>query len=302
MPRLDGIGTLRALRATHGPPAVIVSSLTHRDAELTFQALAAGAFDVVAKPHAAISTCIQEIAEDLTAKVRAAAGAAGRRAVRWSPPPPPPPPPARGAATCGAQPRPEATRVLAIGVSTGGPNALSFLLPRLAADFPAAVAVVQHLPPGFTEMFASRLDAACRVEVREAHEGDLLLPGRVLVAPGDRHLRVKRTALGTMAVLSDAPKVRGHRPSADVLFASVAEQFGADATGLIMTGMGDDGADGIERLRRAGGCTLAQDEASCVVFGMPRVAIERGAVDRVLGLEQMPSFLERHYEKGRVHA
>jgi two-component system chemotaxis response regulator CheB len=300
MPRLDGIGTLRALGGTQGPPAVIVSALTVRDADLTFQALAAGAFDVVAKPHAAISARMHEIGAELVAKVRAAAGASGAPRTAW--PAAPARAAGRGAAPVGARPRQAATQVLAIGVSTGGPNALTFLLPRLPADFPAAIAVVQHLPPGFTAMFASRLDAICQIEVREARDGDPLLPGRALIAPGDRHLTVKRDGLGTIAVLSGAAPVRGHRPSADVLFGSVAEQFGPDATALIMTGMGDDGADGVEQVRRSGGRTLAQDEASCVVFGMPRAAIERGAVDRVLGLDELPEVLERHCREGRVNA
>ncbi|HEY5997929.1 MAG TPA: chemotaxis response regulator protein-glutamate methylesterase [bacterium] len=297
MPRMDGIETLRALREANGPPAVVLSSLTRRDADLAFRALAAGAFDVVAKPHAAISTHIHEIAAELVAKIKAAAGA---RAVALAPPlPAAVPAPSAVPATAAGRQRAAAERVLAIGVSTGGPNALTYLLPQLPADFPAATLVVQHLPPGFTAMFAARLNAASRLEVREARDGDLVGPGRVLIAPGDRHLRVTRGALGAIAVLSDAPPARGHRPSADVLFASVAEEFGAAATGLIMTGMGDDGAAGLARIRQRGGRTLAQDERSCVVFGMPRAAIESGAVDEVVALAELPRYLRRHYEQGR---
>ena len=143
--------------------------------------------------------------------------------------------------------------MLAIGISTGGPNALSYLLPKLPKDFPAAILIVQHMPAGFTEMFASRLNALCEIEVREAKEGDLVLPGRALIAPGNRHLKVKRLPLGTIAVLSDAPPVKGHRPSADVLFRSVSSEYGEKVTGLIMTGMGDDGAEGMGEIRARGG-------------------------------------------------
>ncbi|MHB8836688.1 MAG: protein-glutamate methylesterase/protein-glutamine glutaminase [Candidatus Methylomirabilia bacterium] len=304
MPRLNGIETLRAIRASQGPPVVVVSSLSQRDAELTFQALAVGAFDFVAKPHAAISTHIHEIGVDLVGKVRAAAAGGASRpqpAPRLSPrsiKSPQAAAPAVGAPSW----RAEATQVLVVGVSTGGPNALSYLLPQLPEDFPAAILVVQHLPPGFTGMFAARLDAGCRIEVKEAREGDLVLPGRVLIAPGDRHLTMKRLPLGTVALLSDAAPTRGHRPSADVLFNSAAEEFGPHAAGLIMTGMGDDGAAGIGEIRRRGGFTMAQDEESCVVYGMPRAAIERGVIDRVLGLEQLPQFLERLYVERGMHA
>jgi two-component system chemotaxis response regulator CheB len=190
--------------------------------------------------------------------------------------------------------------VLAIGVSTGGPNALSFLLPQIPREFPAAILIVQHMPAGFTEMFAARLNALCAIEVKEARDGDLVLPGRALIAPGNRHLKVKRLPLGAIAVLSDAAPANGHRPSADVLFRSVAAEYGSGATGLIMTGMGADGAEGIGEIKARGGATIAQNEESCVVFGMPKVAIERGHITDVVQLDELAGFLRRRYSAEEV--
>jgi two-component system chemotaxis response regulator CheB len=293
MPRMDGLETLRNIVGDFGIPTIMVSSLTRRNADQTFRALSLGAFDFVAKPADAISVHINEIGEELIAKVRAAAVSVGARlrAAKF------PPPPASAPALRPALPqlRSRAGKILAIGVSTGGPNALSYLLPLLPRDFPAAILVVQHMPAGFTEMFANRLNAACAIEVKEARDGDLVLPGRALIAPGDRHLKLKRLPLGTIAVLSDAPAVSGHRPSADVLFRSAAQEFGASAVGLIMTGMGADGADGIGAIQAEGGLTLAQDEASCVVFGMPKVAIELNHIGKILPLEATGPFLREHF-------
>jgi two-component system chemotaxis response regulator CheB len=177
-------------------------------------------------------------------------------------------------------------------------------MPQLPAPqlggFPAAILIVQHMPAGFTEMFASRLNAGCAIEVKEARDGDLVLPGRALIAPGNRHLRIKRLPLGTIAVLSDSPAVSGHRPSADVLFHSVALEYGKAAVGLIMTGMGADGAEGIGEIKAEGGLTLAQDEASCVVFGMPKVAIEMNHIAKVLPLEATGPFLSGHFRTQEV--
>jgi two-component system chemotaxis response regulator CheB len=291
MPRMDGLETLRHIVGDFGIPTIMVSSLTRKDADQTFRALNLGAFDFVAKPRDAISVHITDIGEELVAKVRAAAVSVGARlhAARYRPPPP-----AAGRKVA-ALPRTRAEKILAIGISTGGPNALSYLLPRLPKEFPAAILIVQHMPAGFTRMFADRLNASCAIEVREARDGDLVLPGRALVAPGNRHLKLKRLPLGTIAVLSDAPAVSGHRPSADVLFHAAALEYGRAAVGLIMTGMGADGAEGLGAIKREGGLTLAQDEASCVVFGMPKVAIEMGNVGKVLPLEEMEPFLCEHY-------
>jgi two-component system chemotaxis response regulator CheB len=177
-------------------------------------------------------------------------------------------------------------------VSTGGPNALQYLLSQLPAEFPGSILIVQHMPHGFTEMFAKRLDETCAVRVKEAQSGDLLLAGRVLICPGNRHLKAKKLPLGNVAVLADEAAVHGHRPSVDVLFRSVAEEFGAQSIAVIMTGMGDDGASGMGAVRAAGGMTIAQSEESCVVFGMPKAAIDRGYVTRVVHLEDLPNTLQ----------
>ena len=163
---------------------------------------------------------------------------------------------------------------------------------QLPADFPGTIVVVQHMPEGFTEMFARRLDEICAISVKEAQSGDVLLAGRVLICPGSRHIKVKRLPLGDVAVLSDEPRVNGHRPSADVLFKSLAEEFGPKGLAVLMTGMGDDGAQGLGMVKAAGGMTIAQNEESCVVYGMPKAAIERGFALRVVGLDMMANTLQ----------
>jgi two-component system chemotaxis response regulator CheB len=198
--------------------------------------------------------------------------------------------------------RKQPTRIVAIGISTGGPQALQYLLAQLPADFPGSIVVVQHMPEGFTEMFARRLDESCAVGVKEAQSGDLLLAGRVLICPGSRHIKVKKLALGNVVVLSDEPRVNGHRPSVDVLFKTVAEEFGEKALALLMTGMGDDGAQGLGLVKAAGGMTIAQSEESCVVFGMPKAAIERGFATRVVALEAMANTLQSQCMASRAGA
>jgi two-component system chemotaxis response regulator CheB len=183
------------------------------------------------------------------------------------------------------------TKVVAIGVSTGGPNALQLVFSELPPDFPATILVVQHMPEGFTDMFARRLNESSSIHVKEAKAGDLLLPGRALISPGNRHMKVRRMPLGEVVVLEDTPPVNGHRPSVDVLFRSVARQFGGDALGLLMTGMGEDGAEGMGELKAAGGFTVAQSEETCVVKGMPKAAIDRGYVDKVAPLEMLARLL-----------
>lgn len=291
MPRMDGIETLRHIVEDFGTPAIIVSSLAQRDTELTFQALEIGAFDFVTKPQDAISVHITEIGEELTAKVKAAHEnpLARLRLVHARRDPHPEKKQARHSGPTSV------SRLLAIGISTGGPNALSYLLPQIPKDFPAGILIVQHMPAGFTEMFASRLNTTCEIEVKEAKDGDLVLPGRALIAPGNRHLKIKRMALGTIAVLSDAPPVSGHRPSADVLFRSVAAEYGRCVTALIMTGMGSDGAEGIGDIKARGGMTVAQDEESCIVFGMPKVAIEKDHIEKIVSLRNMGDFILDHF-------
>ena len=182
-------------------------------------------------------------------------------------------------------------KVVAIGISTGGPNAISHFLPKLPADFAAGILIVQHMPEGFTEMFANRLNQVCNIRVKEAKEGDQLTAGTALIAPGNKHLKVARFGRDGVAVLSSSPPVNGHRPSVDVLFDSVSQEYGSDTIGVIMTGMGEDGARGLGRIKDSGGHTIAQDEESCVVYGMPKAAVERGHVQEVVSLDAMPDRL-----------
>jgi two-component system chemotaxis response regulator CheB len=247
-----------------------------------------GAFDFVAKPKDVLSENMNEIADELILKIKAAVSSPFMRR------------PALSSPTV-SQPKKQpkgvlgpASKVVAIGISTGGPNSLEYMLSHLTADFPAAILVVQHMPAGFTETFARRLNESCALDVKEAQSGDLISAGRVLVCPGDRHMRVRRMPLGDVVVLSDDPKVNGHRPSVDVLFRSVAQEFGHDSVGLIMTGMGEDGAEGLGTMKDAGALTIAQDEESSIVFGMPRAAIERGHATRVVSLEALANTLIAH--------
>jgi two-component system chemotaxis response regulator CheB len=180
---------------------------------------------------------------------------------------------------------------VAIGISTGGPNALQYLLQQLPGDFPGTIVVVQHMPEGFTEMFARRLDESCAIDVKEAQSGDLLIAGRALICPGDRHIKVRRMPLGNTVVLSDEARTNGHRPSVDILFRSVAAEFGSRAVGVLMTGMGDDGAEGLGLMKDAGALTIAQSEDSCTVFGMPKAAVERGHAMRIVPLDMLANTL-----------
>jgi two-component system chemotaxis response regulator CheB len=283
MPGMGGLDMLKEIMRRHRIPVIVVSSHSREGASVTLKALSLGAFDFVAKP-VDVSVRMPEIAQELIAKIKAAAQSRGIR-VASTP----------GAHSTVTKPAWDqgipVSRVVAIGISTGGPQALQYLLPQLPADFPASILIVQHMPEGFTDMFARRLDEICAIRVKEAQSGDQLLSGRALVCPGNRHLKVKRLALSDVVVLSDEPKVNGHRPSADVLFRSVAEEFGHKSVALIMTGMGDDGAEGLGAIKKAGGMTVAQSEDSCVVYGMPKAAIERGYATRVVNLDAMSSAL-----------
>jgi len=279
MPGMGGIEMLKEIMRRHRVPVIVVSSHSTEGASITLKALSLGAFDFVAKPID-VSARMPEVARELIAKIKAAAGS---RTVNIAP--------VETALQYGNKIAPAAktqpSRIVAIGVSTGGPHALQYVLSQLPGDFPGSIVVVQHMPEGFTEMFARRLDEICAISVKEAASGDLLLAGRALVCPGSRHLKIKRLPLGDVAVLSDEPRVNGHRPSVDVLFNSVAEEFGPRAVAVIMTGMGEDGAQGLGKVKAAGGMTIAQSEQSCVVFGMPKVAIERGYAVRVVDLDAL---------------
>jgi two-component system chemotaxis response regulator CheB len=284
MPRMHGLEVLREMVARHEIPVLVVSAHTGRDAALSVAALEMGAVDVVAKPASVLSGGLEAMAQELLSKLVAVGGR------RWRRPEPPRPSSSSG----GGAVRPRrvlhghSSRIVAIGASTGGPAALAYLLPRLPSDLAAAVVVVQHMPEGFTALLAERLDRSCGLEVKEAQDGDVLRNGRVLIAPGGRHLRVRRLPRGPVALVGAGPAVSGHCPSADVMFESVAAEFGAHTVGVLLTGMGEDGAEGLQSMHRALGRTLGQDEESCVVFGMPRAAILRGAVDQVLPLERIP--------------
>jgi two-component system, chemotaxis family, protein-glutamate methylesterase/glutaminase len=289
MPRVKGLDFLRHIMRTSPLPVVIVSAYSTHGASATFKALALGAFDFVAKPQIGGALGIDAVTAELIAKVKAAAATRPGAAH---------PVPAF-TDSCGPVARSAATRqavgVVAIGASTGGPNALQYLLSQLPEEFPAAIVVTQHMPAGFTATFARRLSECTRLEVKEAEAGDTLTAGRVLIAPGNRHMKVRRLPLGGVILLGDEAPVSGHRPSVDVLFRSVAESFGASCLAALMTGMGEDGAEGLGAVKAAGGTTIAQDEESSVVFGMPRAAITRGYAQRVLSLERIAPAILAHW-------
>jgi two-component system, chemotaxis family, protein-glutamate methylesterase/glutaminase len=284
MPEMNGLDTLKAIMRTHKLPVIVVSSHSTAGASATLKALALGAFDFVAKPKD-VWAHMPAIANELISKIKAAAQCKGIRVPELTTA-------AHKVSKQTVASGRAASRVIGIGVSTGGPNALQFVLSQLPADFPGTILVVQHMPAGFTEMFARRLDECCAIQVKEAVSGDLLMAGRALICPGDRHMKVKKLPLGEVAVLSDESRVNGHRPSVDVLFRSVADEFGSRAVAVLMTGMGEDGASGMGSVRAAGGVTIAQSEDSCVVFGMPKAAIERGFATRVVSLETLASTLQ----------
>jgi two-component system chemotaxis response regulator CheB len=290
MPGMNGIDTLREIMRRHPVPVILFSSHSTEGASITMKALGLGAFDFLPKPKDA-STHMAETARELILKVKAAAGCKltpripGKTQFKPS-------------KVSGASQVP--SRVVAIGVSTGGPQALEYMLAQLPADFPGSIVIVQHMPEGFTEMFARRLDEVCALRVKEAQSGDVLQAGQVLVGPGNRHLKVKRLPLGQVAVLSDDPRVNGHRPSVDVLFRSVAEEFNSQAVAVLMTGMGDDGAEGLGAVKRAGGMTVAQSEDSCVVYGMPKAAVERGYAVRVVALDVLAATLRAICGRGEA--
>jgi two-component system, chemotaxis family, protein-glutamate methylesterase/glutaminase len=282
MPGMNGIDTLKEIMRRQPVPVIVVSSHSTEGATVTMKALGLGAFDFVTKPKDATAH-MAETARELIAKVKAAADCKLKPRMLSGIPAKP---------QKAAAPAVAPNKIVAIGVSTGGPQALEYVLSQLPADFPSTIVVVQHMPDGFTDMFARRLDEICPLRVKEAQSGDMLQAGRVLVCPGNRHMKVKRLPLGDIVVLSDEPRVNGHRPSADVLLRSVAEEFKNNAVGVLMTGMGDDGAEGLGAIKKEGGMTIAQSEESCVVFGMPKAAIERGYVVRVVGLDILGSTLQ----------
>jgi len=291
MPRMDGITFLRKLMAQHPVPVVMCSSLTEQGSETLMQALEAGAVDVILKPRIDTRQQMIEAQIAICDTVKSAAQARLRRgaAAPCRPRQPEPklsadvimPPPGTGAMARTTE------RVVCIGASTGGTESLREVLEALPADSPGIV-IVQHMPEKFTAAFARRLDTLCAVTVKEAEDGDPVLRGHVLIAPGNRHTLLRRSGARYYVTVKDGPLVSRHRPSVDVLFRSSAHCAGANALGIIMTGMGDDGARGLLEMRRAGAVTVAQDEASCVVFGMPKEAIALGAAEKIVPLADIP--------------
>lgn len=286
MPRMDGLTFLKKLMRYFPIPTIIVSSLTPKNSEMAIEAMECGAVEVIAKPGGSYS--VGDMSEQLVEKIRAVASAS------FKPRPMAVPDNGGRAQAMGALAtralRQTTHKVIAMGASTGGTEALKAVLTQLPANSPGIV-VVQHMPPKFTTAFANRLNSLCRIEVREAEEGDTVTPGLALIAPGNFHMTLQRSGARYYVEVRNGPLVCHQRPSVDVLFRSVAQYAGANALGVIMTGMGKDGAEGMLEMHRAGARNIAQDEASCVVFGMPQEAIRQGGVDDIVSLERIPEAL-----------
>ena len=290
MPRMDGIDFLGKLMRLRPTPVVMVSTLTERGADVTLRALELGAIDFVAKPKVGVADGLRLLADDITDKVRVASQATMRRPAPASAGRPTDKP----AAPMSAIGRLSTEKIVFIGASTGGTEATKEVLVNLPPDCPAIV-ITQHMPAGFTKSYAARLDGLCRIRVAEARDGERILPGHAYIAPGGTaHLSVERSGANYIARVVDGEPVNRHRPSVEVLFKSAARVAGPNAVGIMLTGMGADGASAIKEMRDAGSYNLVQDEASCVVFGMPREAIAAGAANEVLPLTQIaPRLVER---------
>lgn len=292
MPRMDGLTFLRKIMSERPTPVVICSTLTTQGAETTMQAMSAGAVSIVAKPKAGLKQHLMEESDDLISVVKAAAHARLKRVSASAAPVVKVTAKLTADAVLPSTPHramSETTdRVVAIGTSTGGTQALETVLRELPSNSPGIV-VVQHMPAQFTAAFAQRLNSVCDIEVREAANGDRVHDGLALIAPGGRHLTLERSGAQYRVAVVDGPPVSRHRPSVDVLFRSVARAAGRNALGIIMTGMGDDGARGLKEMREAGASTIGQDEDSCVVYGMPKEAMKMGGVERELPLRAIAS-------------
>jgi two-component system chemotaxis response regulator CheB len=284
MPRMDGITFLRKIMSQHPIPVVMCSSLTEKGSETAFKALELGAVDIIQKPRLGVKQFLEESKVLICDAVKAAAMAKVRRiSPGLKEVPPKLTADAVIAGPSGKAMMRTTEKVVAVGASTGGTEALRTFLEAMPADAPGIV-IVQHMPEHFTRSFAARLDGLCRISVKEAENNDTVIRGRALIAPGNRHALLKRSGARYFVEIKDGPLVSRHRPSVDVLFRSAARYAGKNAVGVIMTGMGDDGARGLLEMKEAGALTIAQDERSCVVYGMPKEAVKLGAVDRVLPL------------------
>jgi two-component system chemotaxis response regulator CheB len=293
MPRMDGLSFLRRLMAHRPMPVIIVSSLTTTGSAATIEALRGGAIDVIPKPGGPYS--VGQVTERLRERVKSLRGVKHRRlgVVHATPV-------AHPTVSFPSRVRRQHA-LIAIGASTGGPQAIEALLTRMPVDVPPLV-IVQHMPPTFTRAFATRLDSVCNIRVMEAAGGEVLETGTAYIAPGDRHMMIERLGVQLSIRLSDGPPVHHQRPAVDVLFHSIARHQGLHAVALLLTGMGHDGADGMLALRKAGAETIAEDEASCVVFGMPREAINRNAAIHVATLLRMPSLIPECFARLSSHA
>jgi two-component system chemotaxis response regulator CheB len=310
MPRLDGLGCLKRIMAEMPRAVLMVSSVTQEGAQATLEALALGALDFISKETSLASASILQIQQDLQDKVRKLARSPRFRLNRPAQPVPPPPthpglapapapapfiPAPQAVARVGALSGPRA-ELLAIGCSTGGPKALQDLLPALPASLPVPCLIVQHMPGTFTKAFAERLNGICQVEVREASHLETALPGVVYIAPGGHHMLYRQRGATGVIELSAEPAASLHRPSVDVLFQSIADNSTRQVLAMILTGMGSDGTRGMVALKAKGAHTLAEAEESCIVYGMPRAAFERGCVDQVAPLQDMAGILRRHFQ------
>ena len=297
MPRMDGIDFLGRLMRLRPTPVVMISTLTERGAEVTMKALELGAVDFVAKPRVGLASGLNDLAAQIVDKIRvaavaqvrrapardaaAAAGSAGSAAV------------AHAAPAAGLLGRLSTEKLICIGASTGGTEAIKEVLIQMPADSPAIV-ITQHMPPGFTTSFAARLNGLCQITVKEAVNGERILPGHAYIAPGGTQFHVARSGANYVAVVDDGPPVNRHKPSVEVLFKSAAAVVGRNAFGIMLTGMGNDGAVAMREMKDAGSYNYVQDEATCIVFGMPREAIAHGAADEVLPLGQIaPALIAR---------
>jgi two-component system chemotaxis response regulator CheB len=294
MPRMDGIDFLGKLMRLRPTPVVMVSTLTERGADVTLRALELGAIDFVAKPKVGVADGLRLLADDITDKIRVASQARLRRAAPAAAASAPHKTEAARSAPISALGRLSTEKIVFIGASTGGTEATKEVLVQLPPDCPAIV-ITQHMPAGFTKSYAARLDGLCRIRVAEARDGERILPGHAYIAPGGTaHLSVERSGANYVARVVDGDPVNRHRPSVEVLFKSAARVAGPNALGIMLTGMGADGATAMREMREAGSYNLVQDEASCVVFGMPREAIAAGAAHEVLPLSQIaPRLIER---------